>query len=94
VTNERLTHVSFFAGIGGFDLGLHRAGWRTVAYSEIDPYAISVFESRFPGVPNLGDITKIAVPDIPSTPDSGYGLERSAMRDVRLGRLGAWQTAT
>ena len=30
-----------------------------VGYSEIDPYAISVYERHFGGVKNYGDITKI-----------------------------------
>ena len=53
-------HASFFSGAGGLDLGLERAGWRTVSFSEIDPYASAVLAQRWPGVPNLGDITDIA----------------------------------
>ena len=55
-----LTHASFFSGVGGLDLGLERAGWRTVGFSEIDPYASAVLAERWPGVPNLGDITDLA----------------------------------
>jgi DNA-cytosine methyltransferase len=55
-----LTHASFFSGVGGLDLGLERAGWRTVSLSEIDPYASAVLAERWPGVPNLGDITELA----------------------------------
>lgn len=54
------THASFFSGVGGLDLGLERAGWRTVSFSEIDPYASAVLAERWPGVPNLGDITDLA----------------------------------
>lgn len=57
--NERLTHASFFSGAGGLDLGLERAGWRTVSFSEINPYASAVLAERWPGVPNLGDITAL-----------------------------------
>jgi DNA (cytosine-5)-methyltransferase 1 len=55
-----LTHASFFSGVGGLDLGLERAGWRTVSFSEIDPYASAVLAERWPGVPNLGDITALS----------------------------------
>src|SRR5687768_18506529 len=55
-----LTHASFFSGVGGLDLGLERVGWRTVSFSEIDPYASAVLAERWPGVPNLGDITDVA----------------------------------
>jgi DNA (cytosine-5)-methyltransferase 1 len=58
-----LTHASFFSGVGGLDLGLERAGWRTVSFSEIDPYASAVLAERWPGVPNLGDITHAATSD-------------------------------
>jgi DNA (cytosine-5)-methyltransferase 1 len=57
---DDLTHASFFSGVGGLDLGLERAGWRTVSFSEIDPYASAVLAQRWPGVPNLGDITDLA----------------------------------
>lgn len=55
-----LTHASFFSGAGGVDLGLERAGWRTVSFSEIDPYACAVLAERWPGVPNLGSIVDVA----------------------------------
>lgn len=57
---KELTHASFFSGVGGLDLGFERAGIRTVSVSEIDPYARSVLASRFPGVPQLGDIVALA----------------------------------
>jgi site-specific DNA-cytosine methylase len=61
-----LRHASFFSGVGGLDLGFHRAGIETVSLAEIDPYASAVLAERFPGVPNLGDITKIKEEDIPN----------------------------
>ncbi|MCI0583089.1 MAG: DNA (cytosine-5-)-methyltransferase, partial [Chloroflexi bacterium] len=60
-----LTHASFFSGAGGLDHGLELAGWTTVSLSEIEPYACAVLAERFPGVPNLGDITTIDPEDIP-----------------------------
>jgi DNA (cytosine-5)-methyltransferase 1 len=41
-------------------MGLERAGWRTVSFSEIDLYASAVLAERWPGVPNLGDITAVS----------------------------------
>src|SRR5690349_18488674 len=55
-----LTHASFFSGVGGLDMGLERAGWSTVSFSEIDPYASAVLAERWPGVPNLGCIRTLA----------------------------------
>ncbi len=54
-----LTVGSLFSGIGGLDLGLERAGMEVIWQSELDAYASKVLEKHWPGVPNLGDITKI-----------------------------------
>ena len=58
--NADLTHASFFSGVGGTDLGLERAGWRTVSFSEIDSYACAVLAERWPGIPNLGNIVTLS----------------------------------
>ena len=44
------------------DIGLEAAGWRTVSFSEIDPFASAVLAEHWPDVPNLGDITTLAGP--------------------------------
>lgn len=54
------THVDLFAGIGGFSLAFEAEGFRTVAYSEINPDKCLVYQHHFPGVPNLGDIKAIS----------------------------------
>lgn len=54
-----LTVGSLFAGIGGFDLGLERAGMKVIWQSEIDPYASAVLKKHWPHVPNHGDIRTI-----------------------------------
>lgn len=80
MTNE-LTHASFFSGVGGLDMGLGRAGWRTVSFSEIDPYASAVLAERWPGVPNLGDITGLGDDDRTAQRDPG----RRGLGDDGLG---------
>ena len=54
-----LTVGSLFSGIGGFDLGLERAGMKVIWQSEIDAFASKVLKKHWPDVPNLGDITKV-----------------------------------
>lgn len=52
--------LDLFSGIGGFTLGLQMAGgFKTVAFAEVAPYPSSVLSRNYPGVPNLGDVTKL-----------------------------------
>lgn len=55
--------LDLFSGIGGFSLGLERAGMETVAFCEIDPYASAVLRKHWPDVPNLGDVTIAEFPN-------------------------------
>ena len=59
------THGSLFSGYGGIDIAVAEVfGARTAWVSDIDPGPCKVLERRFPGVPNLGDITKIDWADV------------------------------
>lgn len=57
--------ASFFAGIGGFDLGFQRAGIEPVFHCEIDPHCQQVLRRHWPEVPIHGDITTLKAKDIP-----------------------------
>lgn len=57
---ERLrTAVSLFAGVGGFDLALQRAGIKVVASVEIDTKAQGVLRQQFPDSTIFGDVTGV-----------------------------------
>ena len=45
-----MTHVDLFSGIGGFALAAKWAGFTTVAFVEIEPYAQEVIKQRFGAV--------------------------------------------
>lgn len=54
-----ITFGSLFAGIGGLDLGLERAGMVCRWQVEIDPFCRKVLAKHWPGVPKHGDIRKV-----------------------------------
>ena len=51
--------LDLFSGIGGFSLGLERAGMETVAFCEIDPYCRKVLKKHWPDVPIHEDIWEL-----------------------------------
>lgn len=51
--------LDLFSGIGGFSLGLERAGMRTIAFCEIEPYCRAVLAKHWPGVPCHSDIREL-----------------------------------
>jgi DNA (cytosine-5)-methyltransferase 1 len=53
------TGVSLFAGIGGFDIAMQRAGIKVVAAVEWDKHAQNVLKNRFPETQIYGDITGV-----------------------------------
>ena len=60
-----MTFGSLFAGIGGFDLGLERAGMECRWQVEIDDYASRVLAKHWPNVTRWGDVRTFP----PSGPD-------------------------
>lgn len=59
-----MKYLSLFSGVGGFELGIGNKA-ECIAYSEIDKYAISIYEKHFPTHTNFGDITTINTSRLP-----------------------------
>lgn len=85
--------LDLFSGIGGFSLGLERAGMRTVAFCEIDPYCRRVLAKHWPGVPIHEDIraldgravaADVVCGGFPCQPFSHAGKRRGAADDRHL----------
>ena len=87
-------HLDLFSGIGGFALAAGWAGFRTVGFSEVDPYCCAVLRKHWPGVKQYGDIrtadfSAIGSVDLltggfPCQPFSCAGKRRGASDDRHL----------
>lgn len=51
--------LDLFSGIGGFSLGLERAGMKTAAFCEINPFCRQVLAKNWPEVPCYEDVTAL-----------------------------------
>ena len=59
--------ASFFSGIGGFDLGLERAGMEVVFQCEINPFNQKVLSHHWPDIVLHKDIRTLSATDIPES---------------------------
>lgn len=89
--------LDLFSGIGGFSLGLERAGMHTVAFCEIEPYCRAVLRKHWPGVPIFEDVRTLSAADISTSIDvicGGFPCQDISEAGKRFGidgaRSGLW----
>jgi DNA (cytosine-5)-methyltransferase 1 len=83
--------LDLFSGIGGFSLGLERAGMRTVAFCETGKFQRGVIERHWPAVPILGDVTSADFPraDVITAGFPCQDISSSGNRAERAGIAGS-----
>ena len=80
--------LDLFSGIGGFSLGLERAGMQTLAFCEIEPFCQKILKKHWPHVPIFEDIRKLKADDLPAKPDlicGGYPCQPFSQAGKRAG---------
>lgn len=87
-----MRYLSVCSGIEAATVAWHPLGFEPVAYSEIEPFPSAVLSSRWPAVPNLGDLTNFKNwPDyaidllVGGTPCQGFSVAglRGGLADPR-----------
>jgi DNA (cytosine-5)-methyltransferase 1 len=84
----KLRVASFFAGIGGFDLGFERAGLEVVWQCEINEFCRDILHQHWPRVPCVKDIKEVANEKETgaSIPDADVWAGGFPCQDVSLAR--------
>lgn len=57
--------ASFFAGVGGIELGFEKVGFKTIYANEIDKYAIQTYQNNFNLTVDPRDIKNVKAKEIP-----------------------------
>ena len=79
------TFASFFSGIGGFDLGFERAGFKLVLQCEIENYCNTILQNQWPKVKRFTDIKEVKHADVPVSDVWAGGFP---CQDVSVARMG------
>jgi DNA (cytosine-5)-methyltransferase 1 len=72
---KTLKVASFFAGVGGIDLGFAQTGkCKTVYANEFDPYSVKTFEKNFKVKVDCRDIREVEPTDVPDVDGYCFGF--------------------
>ena len=83
--------LDLFSGIGGFSVGLEKAGFETVAFCEIEEYPRGVLAKHWPDIPIYRDVKQLtgerlrADGIIPDVIVGGYPCQPFSLAGVRRG---------
>ncbi len=79
---------SLFSGIGGFDLGLERAGFEVAFQCDNDPFCNKVLAHHWPGVKRYDDVRDIGLREPLCEKRAGSAVADSATTQGAVGRDG------
>lgn len=83
--------LDLFSGIGGFSIGLEKAGFETVAFCEIEDYPRAVLKRHWPDIPIYRDVKQLTGEQlradgiIPDVIVGGYPCQPFSLAGVRRG---------
>ena len=83
--------LDLFSGIGGFSIGLEKAGFETVAFCEIEDYPRAVLKRHWPDIPIYRDVRELTGEQlradgiIPDVIVGGYPCQPFSLAGVRRG---------
>ena len=83
--------LDLFSGIGGFSLGLERAGMKTIAFCEIEEFPRKVLRKHWPNVPIFEDVRNLHGSDITEAVDlicGGFPCQDLSHIGKQLGWVG------
>ena len=86
--------ISLFAGIGGLDLGLERAGMECVAQVEIDDFCQKVLTKHWTNVPKFKDVRNVGKHNLPPADliCGGFPCQDVSLAGLRKGLEGKRST--
>lgn len=87
---EPISINSFFAGIGGFDLGFERAGCKPVFHCEINDFCQNILKRHWPQVPTASDIREVKASELPDAQIwcGGFPCQDVSVARGAMGRAG------
>jgi len=87
---QKLKLNSFFAGIGGFDLGFSRSGFDIGFHCEINKFCRSVLKRHWPKTAEAPDITRVDAAELPEADiwSGGFPCQDVSVARGWLGREG------